>query len=136
MDKFVKRENASLMFNRYYDAVEELYKAGECDIRMLQLVLDMRQAFFELPVFFPVDVGDKVWYINGGYYNSSRLEPREIEITEISKKKSGKTVDWAFIANSTRYKFSSIGKTVFLTKEACLAAIAKKAKSVNSTLCN
>lgn len=80
----------------------------------------------------PVDVGDKVWYINGGYYNSAHLEPREIEVTEISKKKSGKTVDWAFIANNTRYKFSSIGKTVFLTKDACLAAInnrqAKKCK--------
>jgi hypothetical protein len=78
----------------------------------------------------PVDVGDKVWYINGGYYNSARLEPREIEVTEISKKKSGKTIDWAFIANRTRYKFSSIGKTVFLTKEDCLAAINnKKAKN-------
>ena len=76
----------------------------------------------------PVDVGDKVWYIRGGYYNSAHLQPREIEVVEISKKKSGKTVDWAFIANGTRYKFSSIGKTVFLTKEACLAAIAKKAK--------
>lgn len=74
----------------------------------------------------PVDVGDKVWYINGGYYNSARLEPREIEVTEISKKRSGKTIDWAFIANRTRYKFSSIGKTVFLTKEECLAAITKK----------
>lgn len=78
----------------------------------------------------PVDVGDKVWYINGGYYNSARLEPREIEVTEISKKKSGKTIDWAFIANRTRYKFSSIGKTVFLTKEDCSAAINKK-KSKN-----
>jgi len=78
----------------------------------------------------PVDVGDKVWYINGGYYNSTHLEPREIEVTEISKKKSGKTIDWAFIANRTRYKFSSIGKTVFLTKEDCLAAINnKKAKN-------
>ena len=77
-----------------------------------------------------VDVGDKVQYINSGYYNSARLEPREIEVTEINKKKSDKTIDWAFVANSTRYKFSSIGKTVFLTKEDCLAAINKK-KSKN-----
>lgn len=84
----------------------------------------------ETAVVPPVDVGDKVWYINGGYYNSARLEPREIEVTEINKKKSGKTIDWAFIANRTRYKFSSIGKTVFLTKEDCLAAINnKKAKN-------
>ena len=78
----------------------------------------------------PVDVGDKVWYIDGGYYNSACQKPREIEVTEISKKKSGKTIDWAFIANRTRYKFSSIGKTVFLTKEECLVAINKK-KSKN-----
>jgi hypothetical protein len=74
----------------------------------------------------PVDVGDKVWYINGAYYNSQRLEPREIEVTEINKKKSGKTIDWAFIAHGTRYKFSSIGKTVFLTKEACVQEIEKR----------
>ena len=77
----------------------------------------------------PVDVGDKVWYIHGGYYNSAHLEPREIEVTEISKKRSGKTIDWGFIANRTRYKFSSIDKTVFLTKEDCVAAINKKAKN-------
>lgn len=132
MNKYVRRESAANMFNRYYDMVEKMYKAGECGIRMPQLVLDMKQALFELPVVFPVDVGDKVWYIHGGYYNSARLEPRQIEVTEISKKKCGKTIDWAFIANRTRYKFSSIGKTVFLTKDACVAAInnrqAKKCK--------
>lgn len=130
MNKCVKRENACMMFDRYFHEVEKLHNTGECDTRMLQLVLDMKQAFFELPNFFPVDVGDKVWYINGGYYNSARQEPREIEVTEISKKKSGKTIDWGFIANRTRYKFSSIGKTVFLTKEDCSAAINnKKAKN-------
>ena len=76
----------------------------------------------------PVDIGDKVWYIRGGYYNSAHQYPREIEVTEINKKKSGKTIEWGFIANSTRYKFSSLGKTVFLTKEECLTAINKKAK--------
>jgi hypothetical protein len=130
MNKCVKRENANMMFDRYFHEVEKMHKAGECDDRMLQLVLDMKQAFFELPTFFPVDVGDKVWYIHGGYYNSAHQEPREIEVTEINKKKSGKTIDWGFIANRTRYKFSSIGKTVFLTKEDCLAAInSKKAKN-------
>lgn len=74
----------------------------------------------------PVNIGQKVWYINGGYYNSSRLEPREIEVTEINKKKCGKTIDWGFIANCTRYKFSSIGKTVFLNKQDCEAEIARR----------
>ncbi len=129
MNNYVERENALNMFNRYYELAKKMREAGECAEQLEQLVLDMKQAFLSLPTFFPVDVGDKVWYINGGYYNSARLEPREIEVTEISKKKSGKTIDWAFIANRTRYKFSSIGKTVFLTKEDCLAAInSKKAK--------
>lgn len=75
---------------------------------------------------FPVDIGDKVWYIYGGYYYKSLLEPREITVTEISKKKNGKTVDWAFIANGTRYKFSSIGKSVFLSKKDCEAEISRR----------
>jgi hypothetical protein len=102
MNKCVKRENAGMMFDRYFHEVEKLHNAGECDDRMLQLVLDMKQAFFELPTFFPVDVGDKVWYINGGYYNSARQEPREIEITEISKKKSGKTIDWGLYCQQNK----------------------------------
>lgn len=77
-------------------------------------------------VTFPVDVGDSVWYIRGGYYNSSKLEPVEITVTEINKKKQGKSIDWAFIANGTRYKFTSLGKVVFLTKPECLDAINKK----------
>jgi hypothetical protein len=77
-------------------------------------------------VSMPVDVGHKVWYIHGAYYNSSRLEAKEITVTEINKKKSGKTVDWAFIANGTRYKFTSIGKTVFLNKDDCEAEIARR----------
>ena len=76
----------------------------------------------------PVEVGQKVWYIEGGYYSKVNLKPREIEVTEINKKKSGKTIEWAFIANGTRYKFTSIGKSVFLNKEDCEAAIAKRKK--------
>lgn len=49
MTKYVKRENANRMFNRYFETVEKMYNAGECDSRLLQLVLDMKQAFFELP---------------------------------------------------------------------------------------
>lgn len=77
----------------------------------------------------PVDIGDKVWYIEGGYYNASYMRPKEIVVTEINKKKAGKTIEWGFIAGQTRYKFSSFGKTVFWTKEECEAAIAKKKKS-------
>ncbi len=65
----------------------------------------------------PVSVGQKVWYIKGGYYNSGHKKPCEIEVTEINQKWHGKTVTWGFVANGTRYRFSSIGKTVFLTKD-------------------
>ena len=74
----------------------------------------------------PVDIGDKVWYIRGAYYNSTNLEPCEITVTEINKKKCGKSIEWAFIANGTRYKFSSIGKSVFLHKQDCIDAIEKR----------
>lgn len=80
-------------------------------------------------VAMPVDIGDKVWYIDGGYYNAPYMKPCEIEVTEINKKKSGKTIEWGFIANRTRYKFTSFGKTVFWTEAECAAAIEKKKKS-------
>jgi hypothetical protein len=64
----------------------------------------------------PVAVGQTVWYIKGGYYNSVNKKPCAIEVTEINKKWHGKILEWGFIANGTRYRFSSIGKTVFLTK--------------------
>ena len=70
-----------------------------------------------------VRVGQTVWYIEGGYYNSSRKRPREKAVTEINlKRQSGKT-EWGFIADGTRYRFKSIGKTVFLTREAAEAAL-------------
>jgi len=77
----------------------------------------------------PVDIGDRVWYIEGGYYNASYMRPKEIIVTEINKKKSGKSIEWGFIAGNTRYRFTSFGKTVFWTKAECEAAIEKKKKS-------
>ena len=68
-------------------------------------------------VELPVKVGQTVRYIKGGYYNSPHKKPCAIEVTEINQKWHGKILDWGFIANGTRYRFSSIGKTVFLTKE-------------------
>lgn len=79
----------------------------------------------------PVEIGDTLWYIDGGYYNASYMHPKEVEVNEITKKKtkSGKTTEWGFIAGCTRYSFSSIGKTIFWTKKDCEAAIEKKKKS-------
>ena len=70
-------------------------------------------------IVLPCKVGDTVYYINGAYYNSKRQTVRPIKVTEISWKcdRGGRDLDFALIANGTRYKFSSIGKTIFLTKE-------------------
>ena len=78
----------------------------------------------------PVKVGQTVWYIEGGYYNSSRKRPREKAVTEINlKRQSGKT-EWGFIADGTRYRFKSIGKTVFLAREAAEAALKARENNV------
>ena len=76
----------------------------------------------------PCKVGDTVYYINGAYYNSAKQTVRPIEVTEISWKcdRSGKNLGFALIANGTRYKFSSIGKTVFLTREEAEKALTKR----------
>ena len=77
----------------------------------------------------PVQVGDTVYYIEGAYYNSKRKTVKPIKVTEISWKcdRSGRDLGFALIANGTRYKFSSIGKTVFLTKEEAEKALAEVA---------
>lgn len=65
----------------------------------------------------PCKVGDTVWYIEGGYYRKTNLKAKPITVTEISQKEVKGKLQWAIIANGTRYKFTSIGKTVFLTRE-------------------
>ena len=79
-------------------------------------------------VELPCKVGDVVYYIEGAYYSSRRQTVRPIEVTEISWKcdRSGRDLWFALIANGTRYKFSSIGKTVFLTREEAEAALAER----------
>lgn len=81
----------------------------------------------ENAVIPPVDVGDIVWYIRGGYYKSQLKEPQPIEVTEINKKWHGKTLEWGFIANGTRYRFSSIGKSVFLSEQDAIEFLERKA---------
>lgn len=84
-------------------------------------------------VEFPCKVGDTVWYINYGYCYpnlKSHLQVKPIIVTEISWKhdRSGKDLGFALIANGTRYKFSSIGKTVFLTKSEAERRLAELTK--------
>ena len=63
----------------------------------------------------PVEIGQTVWFIEGGYYNSVNKKPKAITVTEINLKKIRGKAEWGFSANGTRYKFTSIGKTVFLS---------------------
>ena len=49
MNKYVKRENALNMFNRYYELAKQMREASDCDERLEQLVLDIKHAFIELP---------------------------------------------------------------------------------------
>lgn len=82
-----------------------------------------RARFIELPC----NVGDKVYRIDKGSY-SSDWKPfvQELTVTEISWKKekySDKDLGFAIIADGIRYKFTSIGKSVFLTREEAEAKI-------------
>ena len=76
----------------------------------------------------PVKVGQTVYYIRGGYYRKVNLEVCPITVTEISKKEVKGKLQWAFIANGTRYVFGSIGKTVFLSREEAEKALSERSK--------
>lgn len=61
----------------------------------------------------PVQIGQKVWYIDGGYYNAKYKKPREKVVTELSRKYIAhrqRMSEWGFIADGTRYSFSSIDR--------------------------
>lgn len=86
---------------------------------------------------FPCKVGDIAYVVNRGDYYS-RYEPyiSEKEIIEINWKKdrSGKDLGFGLILKggnyntSARYKLSSIGKTVFLTREEAEVALKERKK--------
>lgn len=85
-----------------------------------------RSRFVELPC----KVGDTVYRIDkGGYYPKYEPFVQELTVTEISwkhEKYGTKDLGFAIIANGIRYKFSSIGKTVFLTREEAEAELARR----------
>ena len=72
-------------------------------------------------VHLPCEVGDIVFYFQGAYHlkNKNNWEVRPIKVTEFSTKigRSGKVYPLSIIANGTRYPLTSIGKTIFLTRE-------------------
>lgn len=78
-------------------------------------------------VELPCKVGDVVFRISNGNYKSGFkrfVEP--LTVTEISRKcdRSDRDLGFAIIANRSRYKFISIGKTIFLSREAAEKALA------------
>lgn len=72
-------------------------------------------------VELPCKIGDKVYRIDKGNYHSNwKPFVEELTVTEISWKKEkygDKDLGFAIIANGIRYKFTSIGKSVFLTRK-------------------
>ena len=72
-------------------------------------------------VVLPCKIGDKVYRIDKGSYHSNwKPFVQELTVTEISWKKEkhgDKDLGFAIIADGIRYKFTSIGKSVFLTRK-------------------
>ena len=85
----------------------------------------MRQFFGMLKpvdaVELPCKIGDKVYRIDkGNFYSDWKPFIQELTVTEISWKKEkygDKDLGFAIIADGIRYKFTSIGKSVFLTRK-------------------
>lgn len=71
-----------------------------------------------------------MYYFDGAYYlkDKSRWEIKPIKVTEFSTKigRSDKLYPLSIIANGTRYPLTSIGKTVFLTREKAEKALEEK----------
>ena len=72
-------------------------------------------------VVLPCKIGDKVYRIDkGNFYSNRKPFVQELTVTEISWKKEkygDKDLGFAIIADGIRYKFTSIGKSVFLTRK-------------------
>lgn len=72
-------------------------------------------------VVLPCKIGEKVYRIDKGNFHSNwKPFVQEMTVTEISWKKEkygNKDLGFAIIADGIRYKFASIGKSVFLTRK-------------------
>lgn len=80
-------------------------------------------------VVMPCAIGDKVYRIDKGCYPSWKPFVQELTVTEISwktEKCGDKDLGFAIIANGIRYKFTSIGKSVFLKREDAEAVLNKE----------
>lgn len=106
-----------------YERAHLIYPDGsEClGYRAVASSVEIKAAPTVDAVVLPCKIGDKVYRIDDGNY-SSDWKPfvQELTVTEISWKKEkygDKDLGFAIIANGIRYKFTSIGKSVFLTRK-------------------
>lgn len=86
----------------------------------------------ERVLILPCEIGDKVYKVNRGDYRSN-YKPYVAEgtVTEISIKTRNKKISRAIIVNwayglNTWYELTSIGKTVFLTRDEAYAKLGGK----------
>lgn len=110
------------------DAYGNFYSSGE-----FVLADDIENAPAVDAVELPCKVGDAVYRIdNGNFYSGWKPFVKEMTVTEISWKfdRSGKDLCFALIADGSRYKFSSIGKSVFLSKEDAEKALGERKENV------
>lgn len=82
-------------------------------------VTDLCKDFADLSEYVkpPVKIGQKVWRIKNRDFREICKKTVEMTVSEISQKTIRGVPTWGFIANGTRYRFDSIGKTVFLSEE-------------------
>lgn len=84
-------------------------------------------------VILPCRIGDKVYRIDkGNFFTYHEPFVQELTVTEISWKKEkygDKDLGFAIIADGIRYKFSSVGKSVFLTREEAEKALGERCKT-------
>lgn len=76
----------------------------------------------------PVEIGQTVWRVASSFSLSGTFtgKPVDVTVTEISQKTIRGLPSWGFIAGGTRYKFESIGKTVFLSYEDAVKSLESK----------
>ena len=121
-----------LKVKRMVSEVEMILGKREGETELVNKLIDAENLLtycmsrLENAIVPPCKVGDTVWYIEGGYYRKNNLKAKPITVTEISQKEVKGKLQWAIIANGTRYKFTSIGKTVFLTREEAEKALKER----------
>jgi hypothetical protein len=115
--------------NAFLDEALKRYTERERGRDLLYTACEVKQNLADMiceaptvdAVELPCKIGDKVYRIDKGDYHSNwKPFVQELTVTEISWKKGkygDKDLGFAIIADGIRYKFTTIGKSVFLTRK-------------------